>query len=261
MSLPTTNLTFHMDASVVTDLWQNTAPFATHPADGGAINFWDDVEHGANTWSVIAVSPVWRQSTPLMLLPCADFNGTSQSMKLTTDDALTDKALSDLIANNAFTVLVALYAEGITTNAAAAYDNDAILDGNGFFGIHLKNAADPHVLFYNWDGNEDTIPLAITLNASHVLFFQHNGGNIIGSIDGGSETSLASGNTSDLTGRPNLGVNYAGTAFYNGRIGEMAIYNAALAGSNKTDAISYFTTKWLTGAAVTTKNLAALGVG
>ena len=244
MALPTTGLTFHADASVVTDLWKTNAPFATHPADNEGFSFWDDVEHADIVGAGVA-SPVWRSGTPLMLLPCTDFDGSSQYFQLKNNAGTVNKALSDIITNSAATLLVSFYAEGITANAAAAYDNDCIFgDAGGFFGLHLKNSADPRLLFYNWDGNEDTLSLATTINASHVAMMRHEGSNIYGSIDGGSESSVASGNTSTMTGNPQI-ARGVGAKYFNGRIGEIAIWNAALTGSDLSDAISYFTSKWL----------------
>lgn len=240
MPLPTSNLTFHADASVDTDLWQATGPFSDHPVDGEEVFYWDDVEHGAGSAEYLNTNgPAWRSGTPLMALPCLDFNGSTDSMRVLPGTAGTYLSVS------AFTVLVAVYVEGIALNAANSYQNDAIVaDGSGYFGIHLKNAADPHVLFYNYSGADTKVSLPITLNVSHVLMFRHESGNLYASVDGGAETSVASGNTDTLGAELQIG-NGSGSIFYNGRIGEFAVYNAALTGTDLTDAVSYFTAKWL----------------
>ena len=72
------------------------------------------------------------------------------------------------------------------------------------------------------------------------------GGTLYAALDGGAESATASGNTQVLTGTVRVGTatGAAGT-FLDGRIGEIAVYNTALTGTALTDAVTYFTDKWL----------------
>ena len=246
MALPTTGLTFHADASVVTDLWkvETGGSFSSHPADGEGTPYWDDVEHADIVAAETSAAPEWRSGTPLMLLPCLDFDGAGDFYTLANNDNTAAKALSALITNSAFTIMVSVYVDAIATNAANPYDNDAIIaDNGGFFGIHLKTG---NAVFYNWDGNADSIVLPISLATSYVLMFRHEGGNIYASLNGGAESSAASGNTSDVSNTVRIGKNNgSGNKFFNGRMGEIAVWNVALTGSDLTDAHAYFAAKWL----------------
>ena len=244
MALPTTGLTFHADASAVTDLWRSANPFANHPADGEDTEFWDDVEHADIAAASTGGSGAsWRSGTPLMLLPCLDFDGTD-SYKLSNNAMSVDKTLANVITNSAFTVFGSIYVEAISTNAANFYDNDGILsDSGGFWGVHVKTG---NIVFGNYDGSADQVALAISLATSYYFMFRHEGGNIYGSLNGGAESSAASGNTQDVTGQPRIGRNFGGSnKFFNGRMGEIAIWNVALTGSDLTDAHAYFAAKWL----------------
>lgn len=266
MALPVTNLTFHADASVVTDLWtvDTAGSFSVHSTDAGAVNYWDDVEHTNIMAEHQSSATTWQSSSPLMALPCIDFNGSASFFMLRNDADSASKTLSDVISSTAHTILVAFYVKGVTANNAASYDNEAIIaDTGGYAGIFLKNTGSGYLAqCYNWDGNEDKVEVSVLLNTSYVLMARHESGNLYASLNGGSETSVASGTTTNLTGAVTIGRNEASAGFFNGRIGEIAIYNAALTGSNLTDAVGYFTAKWLPAAsAPSARRLGLLGVG
>jgi hypothetical protein len=253
MALPATGLTFHVDASVDTDLWQvNTASvFSDHPVDGEQVVFWDDVEHTAICLNTQAGTPLWRQASPLMLLPCIDFDGTDDRYVLENDVTGVDQALSAIVTNSAFTMFFACHIEAATSNLTGAEFNHCLLsDTGGYVAVSIrKSGTDEYrVMFLNYDTGSREIQLAVNLSTNYIFMFRHEGGNIYASVNGGSESSTTSGNTGALTGIVRIGSAYNAGVFFNGRIGEIAIYNAALTGSNLTDAISYFTTKWITGA-------------
>lgn len=263
MALPTANLTYHGDCSVNTDLWKTNSAgtYSNHPADGEGVKYVEDKEHTKDvamaTWNT---DPLWRSSAPLMLLPCIDFNGTSDYVTLMNDAGTVQTQASALVSASAFTILAAVYVEGSASNAAGNYDNEAIWNGGSNIGVHVKNVSGVYsIVCYNFDGNEDIVALPINLNTAYVLMYRHESGVIYGSLNGGSESSAASGNTGTLASACFIGANYSGAAFYNGRLGEIAFWNAALAGSNLTDAMSYFTSKWLPSGGATVTFVPQLG--
>ena len=76
------------------------------------------------------------------------------------------------------------------------------------------------------------------------LMYRHEGGHLFASLNGGAEVSVASGETTQLTSLLHIGKSDPGS-YYDGCIGEVAIYDAALAGADLHTAIQYFTDKWL----------------
>jgi|JI10StandDraft_1071094.scaffolds.fasta_scaffold87540_3 hypothetical protein len=262
MTLPTSGLTFHGDASVNTDLWTtNTAgSFSGSVTDGNGVIYWDDVEHAdVMAGRTIASPPVWRQSTPLMALPCLSFVG-GLNLRLENDADTAHKVLSDVTSASAFTVVASIYVAGVTNNSANAYSNDPVIDSGSYFGLYLKNTgSDYRLQAFVWDGSAKVVEIVVSLATSYVVMFRLESGTLYASLDGGTESSVACGNISSLINQVFIGLSGAGS--YNGRIGEVAIYNTALTGTNKTDALSYFTSKWLGGGGDTTAPTLTSAVG
>jgi hypothetical protein len=252
MSLPTTNLTLHLNASVNTNIWKNSNGTGV-PVDGDAIQRWDDEGDGIGDIAMIGVganSTIWRQSTPLMRLPCLDFNGSVDEFTCRNDADSANHPISDLITNSAFTVAVAVYPEVIASSNANTYDNDAIfIDTGGFWGLVTKDVAGvKQIRGYNWDGSDDSIGATVATGRTWIAIYRHDTGNLKLTViaDTRVETTPAdvpSGNTSSLTGVMHIGSGFGGH-HYNGRIGEMAFYNASLTGSALTDLKNYFMDKW-----------------
>lgn len=255
MALPLTNLTLHADASDADNLFTTFEGDGSHsgtPVDGSDVQVWDNDNGIADVCLTFPVSagqaPQWRSTTPLMQLPCLDFDGAADTLRAFSQDGGLVKAISNFIAADAFTILVAFRAESIT-DTGNHFDAHALLgDLGGFVGISLRDNAGQKVLqCWNWDGNADSVDLNINEGESYVVMFRHESGNLFASLNGGSESSVASGNTSDLSGQLCLGKTTLGSEFYNGRLGELAIYDAGLSGSNLSDAVSYFTDRWIDG--------------
>lgn len=263
MALPTTNLTFHADASGGGDVWvnyQSTAPYHNTPAgDGNIVDIWDDVEHGGySSFGFYSFGPTYKVTTPLMPLPCLRWDGTNHS-RLMDDPGTAFQPASLFVNPGAKTFIFAIYAESITTNGANNWENQALIaEGGGFFALAVRDAGGGayKVIAYNYDGNQDSVELPLALNTTTVVTMRHDGTNLYISTDGGAESSVASGDTQNLTGTVTIGSNYNRTIGFVGRIGEVAIWNAALTGTALSDANSYFTSKWLA-AAGTTHNVSA----
>lgn len=252
-ALPTTNLTLHLDASDDDNLFTTFDGSGVHtgtPIDGSSVQVWDDEGDGiadvilaANNTSQ---SPIYQVTTPLMLHPCLRFTDAPYLMLSATQTYSANRAASDFMTVNAFTMLVACYPESITLNEAASYNNHFLVgEAGNLAGISFKNVSGQRkALFHNWDGNDDSIEFDINENTSYVFMFRHESGNIYASVNGGSESSAPSGSTTALSSALGIGQ----YPYYTGRIGEIAIYNAALSGADLSDAIQYFTDKWLAAA-------------
>lgn len=263
MALPTTDLTAHFDASdtdkVFTTL--NGGGSGVHtgtPGDGDSVQAWDDEGDGSASdlvWAYVSNGPEYRSGTPLMQLPCLDFNPASSDIfQLYTQNGGSGKSVDTLISASQFTVAMSLYVEGIVNdaNSANVYANNRIWgDVGGYVGLFLRtNGSGQYYLqLYNWDGNQDYTELEISLNTSYVVIAHHEGGTLYMTlITDGAGTEI---NTDEpyVSGDTQVTENFAqisGTADsrFNGRIGEMAFYNVAKTGSELTDLKQYFYGKW-----------------
>jgi hypothetical protein len=258
MPLPTTNLTIHLDASDTDKLFTTWVDGGSHtgtPADGNSVQAWVRETDGsvtpANAVYYGGNAPVYRSGTPLMLLPCLDFDGTNDGMVLANNtDETGYLGSSNFFSTTARTILVAFYGESITaTNATAstAIDNHGLICTDTHFTISLRNdGGQRKAQVAAHDGAWKMAETNISEATSHVLCVRHDNTNLYISVDGGSETSAACGTVGADTAQVFIGRS-PNAVFLNGRVGEIAIYSSALTGTDKTDAISYFTTKWITG--------------
>lgn len=254
MALPTTNLTLHFDASTnatVYNTFSSPGPPSGNCVDGDSVAYWDDQGDGIADIAVITGSAIthlkYRATTPLMKNPCLDYDG-SATTNLKTNDGTAGVSASSVITNTAFTIAFVFYAESITKADASDWTNHQFIgDSGGWWGLMCKdNGGTPEVYGYNFP---DRIAYPIAINKTWIAVYRHDSGNLkFTVIDDASvehnATDVASGNTGGLNGVTIGGGSFAGDS-YNGRIGEFAVYNAALTGSNLTDLKNYFIAKWL----------------
>ncbi len=260
MSLPTTNLTAHFDASATTNLFKtlgspNISNSTGTPADGDAVEAWQKESDSGNDvgfiWPVSNTqAPNFRSGgSALMLHSCLDFDGTTDKLQCFTN-AISTKVMSGIASLAAHTILIAIYPEVISSTGHGENTGHMILgdDTNGYYGLNLYDSSGTKKAYgYIYDGSDNFVEVACTAAASHVLMWRHTGGTQYISVDGGTEVSGAAGTIGSDTKMDLCG---GGSAFYNGRIGEIAIYSDGTAGGSLATAISYFTAKWLGSAAV-----------
>jgi hypothetical protein len=125
---------------------------------------------------------------------CADFDGSNDSFDLASG------SLSNFITASSGYVVVSFIADAITSSASSIYDNNPVFsDGAGYIGLFMKS---PNILgAFNWDGNADAALFTpITTATPYVAEWRHEGGNLYVRVNGGTETSVASGNTSSVSG-------------------------------------------------------------
>ncbi len=262
MALPTTGLTAHYRADVTAgNLFKTFVGTGVHtgtPVDGDPVEVWDNaagVSDQCLTFSAnpATTSPVLKSTIPLMAHQCLDFDGTNR-IHAYTQTAGAQKALSNYIANNLFTVIAAVYPQAIVTTNANVYNTEPLIaDFGQFWGLFFRLVSGvPKIAGYNWDGSEDVISLTITTGVTWIIEYQHTGGNLKLAIidEAGSKTqatNVPSGNTTNLTNQLSLG--QIGGTFANFRIGEFAIWNTDLStGTELADAEAYFQAAWPGGA-------------
>lgn len=147
--------------------------------------------------------------------PAADYDGT--------DDVMTGPVLSGLVSVGAYTVMAVVSVDAINTNNVNFELNDAIVsDGaDGVFGLHLRSL--PTAVAYNWDGSRDSASATVATGVGTVLTARHGGGTLGLQVNGGTEVTAASGNTTGLTHVLEVGRGGT-TAYLDGKIGELLIF-------------------------------------
>jgi hypothetical protein len=247
--------TGHWDASDTDRLWTNAA-FSIHPTDGQEIYAWDDEadEFDSAFFDQVGaggIVPVYRAAA-FNGLGCLDFDGTNDYLSLFDDTGTTEHTIGGVITSTAYTVFISVMMEGDAPNSSDTFGNDLIIgDRNAFFGLYVKTNAGVNTLMaYNWDGSDDHADVTISQNTAYVAMFRHESGNLYLSVNQGSESSTASGTTTDTVGTLRLGATGVPppTNFFNGKIGEILMYNTALSGSNLTDTYQYLMDRWVTAA-------------
>ena len=249
MALPLTNLTAWFDFSDNSTVFEAAADTAE---DGDPIELTvsgNSLNRGLKWIGSNAERPTYKTATPELAISDAQFSFSSR-LGLYLSTGLTSQVLSSVVTSTAKTLLISFYPTSITQNNSLPYNNNHLIgDGWGqFFGIYLRNPSSGvyKALVYNWDGNADWVelPLNSGLNSPYVIALTHNGTTLWASINGVSEGWTPSGATSNVTSNQVTIAHPNSTGGFQGSIGEIAIYNSALSGTNLDDAISYFLFKW-----------------
>jgi len=233
------SITLDVDFQNDHDIWTSTAE-TVHPGNGGVVRRIVNTVNTANKFDAVsdAASPAYRTpSAGALLLPNIDYDGTN--------DLHTGPALSTFITANEFDILIAFETDTNGSNNANAWENTAILtDASGFFGMIVKNG---NAMAYNYDSNSDTVSIAISTGTAYVARMRHDGGTLYLSINGGAESSIASGNTGSLAGSIRIGANGGGAHMFNGKIGAIVVANT---GDELASRYSDMVADWVTGVAL-----------
>lgn len=116
------------------------------------------------------------------------------------DDRLIGPAISNIISASEYEACVGARLLLTTTNNASPWVNNSLIaDSAGYFGIGYATTANVLGAF-NFDGTSDAATLTITPPSTFVLQQRHSGGSLGISTNGDTEVTVASGNTSVLTG-------------------------------------------------------------
>jgi hypothetical protein len=253
MPLPTTNLTLHLDASDTDKLFTTWADGGVHtgtPGDGDLVQAWKVETDGSVTPCNAAYNggnaPAYRSGTPLMLLPCLDFDGTNDAMAVVSDTGVTSYRTPDqFFSTTARTIVGAFYAESISStnsSAAASYSNEGVIAGDDKFFLNFRNAAGQRKLqFGGHDGAWKMVEVDISEGATVVFSARHDGTNLYLSVDGGAESSAACGTLSGDGSQIYIGRGGDGPRF-NGRLGEAGFYSVGAA--YPTAAVDFLREKW-----------------
>jgi len=260
-ALPLNNLTLRFDPSVSSTVWQTATPgnnpcWSSLASDGQAVQVMNSIvpaspsDLAAIYRSTTNQSPLYKTAAPALPLPDLLFDGSNDAEIVDNRTGTAAITISNFFGAQAATILVAFQIHACALNNGNAWINSPILgDTSSFMGLFVRRSStgpDVHKLqFYNWDGNQDLVEFTITLNTNYVACWRHDTSNLYGSINGGSESSIASGATQSMVGALGFGGALAsGTVFSNCSIGEILVYNVALTGAALAAANAYMTNKW-----------------
>lgn len=230
------------DASEATTLFTDAGETQV-TMDADAVHQMNDQTAGARhfTQSFVGTYPLYKTNRQ---------NGKSGLLFDGTNDYMQSVAISNFIANNAYCLFVVFKPINITTADANINDNDAVFaDASGYIGAFLKSVPMTLAALYNFDGSVDeTAGVPISTNAGVLLTIWHSGGSIYLQKNDESPVSVASGNTSVLTGALRIMANRAAPGqLLNGDFYEMSVHNAVPSDAERQKVNHGLMAKWAVG--------------
>ena len=202
------------------------------------VDSWTDRSANALTVSnTLTLRPTFKTNI-INGKPVIRFDGSSQFLGSSGD------ALGTAITPSAYTIFVVFNAAAISTANGSTWDNPALVSDTGgdeYFSINLKST--PAIFAYNWDTNDDNVSKSISTGTNYIVQTRHESGNLYVSLNAGSESSVASGDTGDIANKLYVGVGNS-IRFFQGDIAEIIIYNTALSTSDIALNYSYLNGKY-----------------
>lgn len=167
------------------------------------------------------------------------FNGTSD--KFTS--ALT---LTNILTASEWTMFAVFNSTTIGALGSPAYANPGILaDSGAYWGMHI--GADK-VVGYDYDGGEKDVPsaagLTVTNGTTSRLRYKKSGSNILLSLNGDADGSVAAGNIQVITGALLFGANSSNSAFFANYLCEILVCNTDLSADDEAKVADYLQGKW-----------------
>lgn len=148
-------------------------------------------------------------------------------------------SISELATASAFTSIFAVSVTSARSAQVNVYDNDALFrDVFGYLGL-MVSLSGGTVTFhaYNWDGTADSATVTGAQSTFHIVSMRHGSGSLDIRINGGSWSSVSSGNTTNLTYSIEISRGVAPNAF---DLAHAAFWNAALSDGDVESVEDYF---------------------
>lgn len=255
-------LTLHLDASEdpVARLHLARDMSSLVASNDDLIRTWDDVSDA--TARAATTSPsLGTDNAPLYKIPANGINGLSAAY---FDGSISHLAvcteggagvgptgfstLDDVFNAAAKTLFVVFQMDANATNNATPEQNDALIADAGIqFGITVRTNAGVNTLYaFNADGAVSIGSVSQTFSQGEpvVARVRHNGTTLALSLNGGLETTVASGTTFSMTANVWIGVNFVYGQYANVRIGEIKCYDTADADGNLDSETDALIAKW-----------------
>ena len=219
-------------------LWQRAHDLEL--ADGGAVSPWANGQGSAGgQFAEATLRPTFRVGQA-NTWPAVEFDGADDRLSASSAPNI---LLSEVATPTAFEAFALFLADAINTTSATATANDAvILATDDTWGLFLNGTGPVAQPFVN-DGSGKVLGLAIALGAWTLVRWRLEGGQLIGSAGDGPESSAACGAIAAMTGALRLGRN-AASAFLDGQIAEVAIWDRTLPVHERLGVREYFREKY-----------------
>jgi hypothetical protein len=246
---PLTDLTAQWDASDGTKLWQTLGVgnpcWSNQATDGQSVKVWQSTVPGASVETPFVIEaagrePTYKVASTVMPLPSLRFVETdNDDMGIRGRDNSAFSPATAYLGRSAKTILISMQVHSTNTNSGWVVQ----MTGTDAFGIFTWDSSGNKIGTFNRrSGGTDANLHAISLNTNYVVMMRHDAVNLMSSLNGGAETSVASIMSNDAPNSVQIGSNGAFASDIT--VGEILFYNACLTGSNLAAAISYMVNKW-----------------
>lgn len=231
-----------LDPSDLSTMWQDAAKTTAVTSDGDPVGYIADKSGNGFYFStaVSTVRPTYKTSGGLHWL---DFDGVDDGITGSTSGNVAAN-WSDIATASTYEAVVGCRYDTFDTQAIG-YDNPAWFgDNSGYAGVAMGyniGGAGAKLVAYNWDGNDDYVEIAASAGTDMVASQRLDGGNLYLSKDGGSYSSVASGNTQDISTRINIPYNFS-VLSPDGRLYGM-IFRKTLFSADRSSAITWMGNK------------------
>ena len=223
-------------------LWLDASDASTITKSGDDVSLWADKSAHGHDFSQAggaALRPHHGTHT-INGLDVIDFDGTAQYVQ-------SSALMSDFITATEFSLFVVYqvdsYPSGVGFNAFK--NAAAVADSKGLMGVHAADVSGTDKMqAYHTDGVADTVQFVASTTTPYLSSMRHAGGNLYHAMDGGAETSVASDDSTNLTGIFRAGVNYNLSKYFDGQIAEIVLYENDVSASNRSDINDYLIAKW-----------------
>ena len=226
------------------------------PADGGRVEVWDDetgITNQAFMSDTNAQRPHFRSGASALMkagLTELDFDGLQHRLGWYNQTGSALRNAVDVLSLSGHVVMVVVYPEAITSVSTTPWLREAVIAAeNDNWGIYLWNDAGARrCTFYCSDGTDHVASLQILLTVPAVIVARHTGTTIILGV----VTSTSSLESAPVTCGPCAGLSTAlwlgrtTHEYFNGRVGELKIWDSPDADGNLTAEVSALAAKWLT---------------
>lgn len=169
----------------------------------------------------------------------ADFDGSDDKLSVAT-------ALTTFFSTTAWTIVVLFNADTAQAYGADEYDNESLLSTAGAGAAEIGMAFSSngvsvwHVEGADWPG----VTVACATGGWHLARAKYDGTNIKLSIDSGAYSPQAAGNVSTLAETLQVGVDWGGVQFFDGKIAEIMFADTALSDANLDNIKSYINARY-----------------
>lgn len=210
------------DGQDVVNVWDSGFQGIFHMTDATTSSIDDSTVRGATLTKTSANNPTEAAGK---IHKSQDFDGSNDSC----DSNVSAVGSGRFLLNATGVMSCWMKAQGTAPTISNAYSADTIIgqaSAGRFVAISrgIIGGLD-RIWMYNWDGNEDRVPIAYTTNTWHHIVWRHVGGTLYAYKDGVFIASTASGNTTSNNDDLWVGAASTSAQLFEGEIDEVRLSN------------------------------------